>query len=68
MKNFSRRYLNVAVAAAVAAVTEPPLAGAQDDATTLEELVVTGSRLTKSNVTTSVPLVQIGPRRSIVEA
>ena len=59
MKNFSRRYLNVAVAAAVAAVV-PPLAGAQEDVSTLEELVVTGSRLTKSNVTSSVPLVQIG--------
>ena len=40
----------------------PPylLAGAQEDVSTLEELVVTGSRLTKSNVTSSVPLVQIG--------
>ena len=59
MKNFGRRYLNVAVAAAVAAAL-PPLAGAQEDVSTLEELVVTGSRLTKSNVTSSVPLVQIG--------
>ena len=59
MKNFSRRYINVAVAAAVAAAL-PPLAGAQEDVSTLEELVVTGSRVTKSNVTSSVPLVQIG--------
>ena len=35
-----------------------PSAFAQDDE--IEELVVTGSRLTRSNVTSSVPLVQIG--------
>jgi len=35
-----------------------PGAFAQDDE--IEELVVTGSRLTRSNVTSSVPLVQIG--------
>ena len=35
-----------------------PGASAQDDE--IEELVVTGSRLTRSNVTSSVPLVQIG--------
>ena len=37
-----------------------PSAFAQDDASQIEELVVTGSRLTRSNVTSSVPLVQIG--------
>ena len=35
-----------------------PSAFAQDDS--IEEVVVTGSRLTRSNVTSSVPLVQIG--------
>ena len=55
MKSFKKRYLSHAVAAAVAA-TLPTLVVAQE----LEEVLVTGSRLTKSNVTSSVPLVQIG--------
>ena len=37
-----------------------PVLFAQDEEANLEEVVVTGSRLTKSNVTSSVPLVQIG--------
>ena len=60
MKSFNKSYLSHAVAAAVAS-TLPGFAFAQDDeATEIEEIVVTGSRLTKSNVTSSVPLVQIG--------
>jgi len=59
MKSFKKRYLSHAVAAAVAA-TLPTLAVAQDEEANLEEVLVTGSRLTKSNVTSSVPLVQIG--------
>ena len=59
MKSFKKRYLSHAVAAAVAA-TLPTLVVAQDEEANLEEVLVTGSRLTKSNVTSSVPLVQIG--------
>ena len=60
MKSFNKSYLSHAVAAAVAS-TLPGFAFAQDDeANEIEEIVVTGSRLTKSNVTSSVPLVQIG--------
>jgi iron complex outermembrane receptor protein len=59
MKSFNKSYLSHAVAAAVAS-TLPGFAFAQDDEANLEEVVVTGSRLTKSNVTSSVPLVQIG--------
>jgi len=59
MKSFKTRYLSSAVAAAVAS-TLPTLVSAQDESADLEEVVVTGSRLTKSNVTSSVPLVQIG--------
>ena len=59
MKSFSKNYLSHAVAAAVAS-TLPGFAFAQDEEANLEEVVVTGSRLTKSNVTSSVPLVQIG--------
>ena len=60
MKSFNKSYLSHAVAAAVAS-TLPGFAFAQDDeGTEIEEIVVTGSRLTKSNVTSSVPLVQIG--------
>jgi outer membrane receptor protein involved in Fe transport len=55
MKSFKKRYLSHAVAAAVVS-TLPQLVVAQE----LEEILVTGSRLTKSNVTSSVPLVQIG--------
>ena len=50
---------SVAFAAIAAGSTGfAPSAFAQDDE--IEELVVTGSRLTRSNVTSSVPLVQIG--------
>jgi iron complex outermembrane receptor protein len=59
MKSFNKSYLSHAVAAAVAS-TLPGFAFAQDEEANLEEVVVTGSRLTKSNVTSSVPLVQIG--------
>jgi outer membrane receptor protein involved in Fe transport len=59
MKSFNKNYLSHAVAAAVAS-TAPGFAFAQDDEANIEEIVVTGSRLTKSNVTSSVPLVQIG--------
>ena len=59
MKSFKTRYLSSAVAAAVAS-TLPTLVSAQDESADLEEVVVTGTRLTKSNVTSSVPLVQIG--------
>ena len=59
MKSFKKRYLSHAVAAAVAA-TLPTLVVAQDEEANLEEVLVTGSRLTKSNVTSTVPLVQIG--------
>ena len=59
MKSFKKRYLSHAVSAAVAA-TLPTLVVAQDEEASLEEVLVTGSRLTKSNVTSSVPLVQIG--------
>jgi outer membrane receptor protein involved in Fe transport len=59
MKSFNKNYLSHAVAAAVAS-TLPGFAFAQDEEANLEEVVVTGSRLTKSNVTSSVPLVQIG--------
>ena len=59
MKSFNKSYLSHAVAAAVAS-TLPGFAFAQDEEANLEEIVVTGSRLTKSNVTSSVPLVQIG--------
>jgi outer membrane receptor protein involved in Fe transport len=59
MKSFKKLYLSHAVAAAVAA-TLPTLVVAQDEEANLEEVLVTGSRLTKSNVTSSVPLVQIG--------
>lgn len=59
MKSFNKSYLSHAVAAAVAS-TLPGFALAQDEEANLEEVVVTGSRLTKSNVTSSVPLVQIG--------
>ena len=59
MKSFNKNYLSHAVAAAVAS-TLPGFAFAQDEEAGIEEIVVTGSRLTKSNVTSSVPLVQIG--------
>ena len=59
MKSFKKSYLGHAVAAAVAS-TLPSVAFAQDDEAGIEEIVVTGSRLTKSNVTSSVPLIQIG--------
>ena len=59
MKSFNKSYLSHAVAAAVAS-TLPGFAFAQDEEANLEEVVVTGSRLTKSNVTSSVPMVQIG--------
>jgi len=59
MKSFNKSYLSHAVAAAVAS-TLPGFAFAQDEEANLEEVIVTGSRLTKSNVTSSVPLVQIG--------
>jgi len=59
MKSFNKSYLSHAVAAAVAS-TLPGFAFAQDEEANLEEVVVTGSRLTISNVTSSVPLVQIG--------
>ena len=59
MKSFKTRYLSSAVAAAVAS-TLPTFVSAQDESADLEEVVVTGTRLTKSNVTSSVPLVQIG--------
>ena len=46
MKSFNKSYLSHAVAAAVAS-TLPGFAFAQDDeATEIEEIVVTGSRLT----------------------
>ena len=59
MKSFNKNYLSHAVAAAVAS-TLPGFVFAQDEEAGIEEIVVTGSRLTKSNVTSSVPLVQIG--------
>ena len=55
MKSFKTRYLSSAVAAAVTS-TLPTLVSAQDESADLEEVVVTGTRLTKSNVTSSVPL------------
>jgi outer membrane receptor protein involved in Fe transport len=58
MKSFNKNYLSHAVAAAVAS-TLPGFAFAQDEEAGIEEIVVTGSRLTKSNVTSSVPLVQL---------
>ena len=59
MKSFNKSYLSHAVAAAVAS-TLPGFAFAQDEEAKSKRFVVTGSRLTKSNVTSSVPLVQIG--------
>ena len=48
MKSFKTRYLSSAVAAAVAS-TLPTLVSAQDESADLEEVVVTGTRLTWSN-------------------
>ena len=47
MKSFNKNYLSHAVAAAVAS-TLPGFAFAQDDEAGIEEIVVTGSRLTLS--------------------
>ena len=49
-----------AAIAAAGTLSVAPSTFAQDDANSIEELVVTGSRLTRSNVTSSVPLVQVG--------
>ena len=49
MKSFKTRYLSSAVAAAVAS-TLPTLVSAQDESADLEEVVVTGTRLTKSTL------------------
>ena len=54
---------NIAFAAiAAGSVGFAPGVFAQDDE--IEELVVTGSRLTRSNVTSSVPLVQTGSQET----
>ena len=50
--------LAFAAVAGLSSVSVAPSVLAQD--TEVEEVVVTGSRLTRSNVTSSVPLVQIG--------
>ena len=50
--------ISVAVSAAIGA-SLPTVALAQDNVD-IEEVVITGSRLTRSNVTSATPLVQIG--------
>ena len=50
--------ISVAVSAAIGA-SLPTVASAQDNVD-IEEVVITGSRLTRSNVTSATPLVQIG--------
>ena len=62
MKNalLNRRRISVAVASAIAAATLPSVASAQSDSATVEEVIVTGTRLRNSNVTSATPLVQIG--------
>ena len=56
----NRRRISVAVASAIAAATLPSVASAQSDSATVEEVIVTGTRLRNSNVTSATPLVQIG--------
>jgi outer membrane receptor protein involved in Fe transport len=57
IKKASAFRLAFAAAAGVATLASAPAAFAQEK---IEEVVVTGSRLTRSNVTSSVPLLQIG--------
>lgn len=62
MKSLNKRRLSLAVAAALSTTMSGGVF-AQDSAdkeAAIEEVVITGSRLSKSNVTSSVPLVQIG--------
>lgn len=63
MKPLYKRHLSLAVTAALGTVMSG-VAFAQDNTDgediQVEEVVVTGSRLTKSNISSSVPLVQIG--------
>jgi iron complex outermembrane receptor protein len=57
----NRSPLSLAVSAAIGAASALAMAPANaQDEQLVEEVVVTGSRLTKSNVTASVPMIQIG--------
>ena len=56
--NFKKKRVSFAVAVATAAL--PVIGFAQADSDEIEELVVTGSRLTRSNVTSATPMIQVG--------
>ncbi|MCY4263631.1 MAG: TonB-dependent receptor [Gammaproteobacteria bacterium] len=58
MKLIPRLNLSVAIAAALGASLSGTAAAQSEDA--VEEVVVTGSRLTRSNISSPVPLLQIG--------
>ena len=51
--------VSLAVAAAISA-SVPGIAFAQSDSEIVEEVIVTGSRLTRSNVTSPTPMIQVG--------
>ena len=58
--HLNKSRVSVAVAAAITAASLPGVASAQSDSASVEEVVVTGTRLRNSNVTSATPLVQIG--------
>ena len=58
--HLNKKRVSVAVATAIAAASLPSVASAQSDSAAVEEVIVTGTRLRNSNVTSATPLVQIG--------
>ncbi len=62
MKSFNKRRISLAVTAALGATiaTGAVAQDAPEGEGLVEEVLVTGSRLTKSNIESSVPLVQVG--------
>ncbi len=59
MKLMQKSQISLAIAAALGA-SVPGYVSAQSDASLVEEVIITGSRLTRSNVTSATPLIQIG--------